>query len=126
MILAEERDTRVGTGFGQVRLDSSGLNFNFEHVVKCEKDTCYMFAPAECTSSEVSQIGNVEVGVNVDVASHPVGCSPPQILVFPFHSESNSILAFSILLEKGANKKKANITKTIKRNSCFGLENFTV
>ncbi len=47
--------------------------------------------------------------VNLDVQSHPVGCSPPQILVFSFHSESNFTLAFSIVLEKGINKNTANI-----------------
>ncbi len=47
--------------------------------------------------------------VNLDVQSHPVGCSPPQILVFSFHSESNFTLAFSIVLEKGTNKNTANI-----------------
>ncbi len=34
------------------------------------------------TSSKVSQIGNVDVGVNVNVESHPVGCNPLQILDF--------------------------------------------
>ncbi len=47
--------------------------------------------------------------MSVNVQCHPVGCNPPQILVFPFQSESYSALALSILSEKFANKMTANI-----------------
>ena len=39
---------------------------------------------------EVSQIGNVDADVNVDIQSHPVGHNPPQILVFFSYFEPNS------------------------------------
>ncbi len=51
-------------------------------------------------SREVSQIGNVDVGVNVDVQSHPVGCSPPQILLFLSCSKPNCTLTFQLYLKK--------------------------
>ncbi len=35
-----------------------------------------------CHICEVSRIGKVHAGVNVDVKCHPVGCSTPQILLF--------------------------------------------
>ena len=59
---------------------------------------------------EVSQIGNVDVDVNVDVESHPVGHNPPQLPMFFFYSEPNSTLTLTIFLKKGADKIKANIT----------------
>ncbi len=46
--------------------------------------TALMWRTRTCeqkTNREVSQIGNVDVGVNVDVESHPVGCSAPQTLL---------------------------------------------
>ncbi len=45
------------------------------------------------------------------VESHPVGCGSPSLFFFNF----------SIFLEKGADKKKAN-----KENDQFGLEIFVV
>ncbi len=62
-----------------------------------------------------SQIGNVDVCVNVDIASHPVECSPPRFLYFSFLFELKAALAFSIFMEKAANNKEANITQKEKK-----------
>ncbi len=44
---------------------------------------------------EFSQIGNVDVRVNVDVQSHPVGCSTPQTLFNSIsHCALNSALSY--------------------------------
>ncbi len=49
--------------------------------------------------------------MNVDVASHPMGYNPPQILVLSFHLKLNSEKNFVNFLEKSANNKEANIMK---------------
>ncbi len=54
---------------------------------------------------EVSQIGNVDVDVSVDVESHPVGYSTPQIPLFCSCSEQNSALIFQFSSEKGEGKQ---------------------
>ncbi len=72
-----------------------------------------------CKIREVPQIVNVDISLNVDVESYPVGCSPPQIPVFLSCSELNSAIVFCIFWKrlKANTRKKSNTTK--KENDMF-------
>ncbi len=72
-------------------------------------------------SRQVSHIGNADVGVNVDLESHPRGAVLPRYLYFSLVFEPNSTFAFSIFLEKDADEKRAIITNK-ENETCLALD----
>ncbi len=63
-----------------------------------------------CDLREVSQIKKVDVGMNMGVESHPVGRSPPQILIFLLLRTKFCLYFLNFL--NSANKKNANVTNS--------------
>ncbi len=50
------------------------------------------------------------MGVNVGIESHPVGCNPPQVLIFLLLRTKFCLYVLNFL--NSANKKKANVTNS--------------